>query len=486
MTEKSLERVLPQSLEAEQALLGALLTNPRALEKIGDFLLSKHFAHPVHGLIFKTIQTLIERGRIADYLSVKEYLAQNALFQEMGGDSYLMKLVTLSTNIINVGDYGRQIFDRYLRRELIGIGNDVINNAFNIDFETDALNQIGLCEKSLYELANEGEIEGGLESLTLGLKETIKMAEQALNNPSGLSGLPTGIADLDKKMGGLNESNLIIIAGRPAMGKSALATCIAYNVAKKLEEDNQKSGEKKSVALFSLEMSLEELSTRILSLYTHINGWDMRQGKLTSPQFEELAEATSLLNKLPLYIDQTAGITVNGIKTRARRLKRDKEKGLALIVIDYLQLLSFVGRADNRVQQLSEITRSLKMLAKELNVPVIVLSQLSRLVEMRDNKRPQLSDLRESGSIEQDADIVLFVYREIYYLEHDIPQQRGNETAEKFQIRLKEWEQKKIDMEKKAEVLIAKNRHGSTGTAHVYFDKHFTEFGDLALPHEEE
>ena len=322
-------------------------------------------------------------------------------------------------------------------------------------------------------------MEGGPSPFSVGLKQAVESAEKAMRNPNGISGLPTGLIDMDKLMGGLHNSDLLILAGRPAMGKTALATCIAFNVARKMQEENKKSDTKQGVAFFSLEMSAEQLAGRILSTYTHIGGQAMRTGKLTGEQFDEIAGALSMLNSLPLYIDDTPGITVNTIKNRARRLKRDKEKGLGLIVIDYLQLISGGGRSENRVQELSEITRALKIMAKELNVPVLVLSQLSRLVEQRDNKRPQLSDLRESGSIEQDADIVMFVYREAYYLENEAPVQRPKETQEAFQKRILEWEQKKIDLAKCAEAIISKQRHGPTGTVHLFFDGQFTEFGNL-------
>jgi replicative DNA helicase len=479
MTEEQNTRVPPQNLDAEKALLGALLTNSRTLEKVSSFLKPQHFALAVHGRIFDIIQKLNDSGRIADITILKEHMKDDASLQEMGGDSYLTSLVTSATSIINAADYGKQIFDRYMRRQLIAFGTDIVNDAYTLSLENDAIKQIESAEQTLYELADKGETEGGLVPLNAGLKETLQLAERAISDPSSISGLPTGLLDIDKLIGGLHNSDLIILAGRPAMGKSALATCIAFNIAKKLEEENKKNKEKKSVAFFSLEMSTEQLATRILSTYTHIKGSDIHQGKLNQENFDEMAGALEYLNNLPLYIDDTAGITVNSIKTRARRFKRDKDKGLALIVIDYLQLISGSGRSENRVQELSEITRSLKLLAKELNVPVLVLSQLSRMVEMRDNKRPQLSDLRESGSIEQDADIVMFVYREIYYLEHEIPQQRINETQDKFQLRIQEWEQKKVDIAKKAEAIIAKHRHGSTGTANLYFNGEFTEFGNL-------
>jgi replicative DNA helicase len=316
--------------------------------------------------------------------------------------------------------------------------------------------------------------------LNAALRESLISTENAMKNPTGVAGTTTGLVDLDKLLGGLHDSDLIILAGRPAMGKSALATTIAFNAAAKFEEENKKPGsEKKSVAFFSLEMSAEQLATRILSAKAQVSSHLMRTGKLTNDQFDELAAGVSLLSRIPLYIDETPGITVTAIKNRARRMKRDKEKGLGLIVIDYLQLITSGGRSENRVQELSEMTRALKIMAKELNVPVIVLSQLSRLVEQRDNKRPMLSDLRESGSIEQDADIVMFVFREIYYLQNEEPKRHLNETPEKFALRMAEWEQKKIELANQAEAIIAKNRHGPVDNIKLYFNGEFGRFSDL-------
>ena len=316
--------------------------------------------------------------------------------------------------------------------------------------------------------------------MNTALQATLLTAQKAMNTPSGVSGVTTGLVEMDKLLGGLHDSDLLILAGRPAMGKSALALTIAYNAAVKFEEDNKKPGaEKKSVAFFSLEMSAEQLAGRILSAKAEVSGHLMRTGKLTDQQFDELAAGVALLSRVPLYLDETPGITVTAIKNRARRMKRDKEKGLGLIVIDYLQLINSSGRSENRVQELSEMTRQLKIMAKELNVPVLVLSQLSRLVEQRDNKRPQLSDLRESGSIEQDADIVMFVFREIYYLQNDVPVKHLNETPEKFALRMKEWEDKKILLANQAEAIIAKQRHGPVGTVKLYFNGEFGKFGNL-------
>ena len=474
-------RIPPQNIEAEQALLGAILSNNRALEKVSEFLLPIHFANPAHGKIFDACRTYIEQGRIADPVTLKAVFANDEALKDVGGADYLVKLAAASTTIINAADYGRQILDRYIRRQLIALGSDIVNDAFAVSIDEEAISQVEGAEKRLYEIANEGETTGGPKLLNAALRETLVSTENAMKNPTGVAGTTTGLVDLDKLLGGLHDSDLIILAGRPAMGKSALATTIAFNAAMHFEEENKKPGtEKKSVAFFSLEMSAEQLATRILSGKAQVPSHLMRTGKLTNDQFDELAAGVSLLSKVPLYIDETPGITVTAIKNRARRMKRDKEKGLGLIVIDYLQLISSVGRSENRVQELSEMTRALKIMAKELNVPVIVLSQLSRLVEQRDNKKPMLSDLRESGSIEQDADIVMFVYREIYYLQNEEPKRHLNETPEKFALRVAEWEQKKIEIANQAEAIIAKQRHGPVGTVKLFFSGEYGKFTDLA------
>ncbi len=472
-------RIPPQSLEAEQALLGAILSNNNALEKVSEFLRPEHFASPVHGKIYEAIQSFYAKRRIADPITLKAVFESNDALKEVGGSSYLAKLAAASTTIINAADYGRQIFDRYIRRQLIALGNDVVNDAFSVSIEHDAIDQVEDIEKRLYHIATEGEQEGGPKAISLALEESLDMVNKAMNT-EGLSGVTTGLVQMDKLLGGLHDSDLIILAGRPAMGKTAMATTLAFNAAQKFEEDNKKpDAVKKSVAFFSLEMSAEQLATRILSAKAQVPSNLMRKGELTNEQFDELAAGVSLMNKLPLYIDDTPGITVGAIRNRARRLKRDKEKGLGLIVVDYLQLLSSAGRSENRVQELSEMTRSLKIMAKELNVPVLVLSQLSRLVEQRDNKRPQLSDLRESGSIEQDADIVMFVYREIYYLEKDIPTKHLNETPEKFALRQAEWAAKCEEIRNHGEALISKNRHGPSKNLTLFFSGEYGKFGNL-------
>ena len=478
-TENSNMRLLPQSIEAEQALLGAILTNNRAMEKVVEFLRPEHFASAAHGKIYKACQILSERGRLADPITLKDFFASEGSLEEVGGADYLFQLAASSTTTINAGDYGTQIFDRYMRRQLISLGTDVVNDAFEISLDNPAIRQIETAEKMLYDLADEGEVEGGPKQLSVGATQLLETTQEAMNNPNGVGGIPTGLVDLDALLGGLHDSNLIILAGRPGMGKTALATCIATNVAEHFKELNKKNPEKKSVAFFSLEMSSAELAGRILSNYAQIPGNKITSGKITAPEFDKLAESVKNLNELPLLVDETPGVTVTAIKNRARRMKRDKSHGLGLIVIDYLQLIEESGRAENRVQALSEMTRSLKIMAKDLKVPVIVLSQLKRFGD-RDNKKPQLEDLRDSGSIEQDADIVMFVFREYYYLANEQPVQREKETSEAFQKRCQDWEQRKIDTAKRAEAIVLKNRHGSTGTINLYFDGQYTFFGNLA------
>lgn len=476
-------RIPPQNVEAEQALLGAILSNNRALEKVSEFLQPFHFANPVHGKIYEACRTYIEQGRLAEPIMLKALFEHDDALKEVGGAEYLVKLAAASSTIINAADYGRQILDRYLRRQLIDLGTDIVNDAFEIKLDNEAMTQVEEAEKKLYHLANQGELTGGPKALNEALSESLAAAENAMKN-MGVAGVTTGLVDMDKLLGGLHNSDLIILAGRPAMGKSALATTMAFNAACHFAEENKKPGAtKKSVAFFSLEMSAEQLATRILSAKAQVPNSLMRKGELSNDQFDELAAAVTLLSKIPLYIDETPGITVTAIRNRARRMKRNKEQGLGLIVIDYLQLITAGGRTENRVQELSEMTRALKIMAKELDVPVLVLSQLSRLVEQRDNKRPQLSDLRESGSIEQDADIVMFVFREIYYLVNDEPQQRVNESPDKFSLRHAEWEQKKIDLANQAEAIIAKHRHGSVGKVALYFNGEFSKFGDLDQNH---
>ncbi|MBF0561183.1 MAG: replicative DNA helicase [Alphaproteobacteria bacterium] len=473
----SVSRVPPHNLEAEQALLGALMMNNRSYEKVAEFLRPEHFVSAVHRRIYDICRRLIERGQQADPITVKNYLETDGSLGDVGGIGYLLELINPGAGIVNVGDYGRLIHNLHLRRELIAIGEEVVVEAFEPSVDIDATQQIESAEQKLYDLATTGSFEGGFQGFNTALKAAIDATEAAHKRDGRLSGVTTGFIDLNHKLGGLHSSDLIIIAARPAMGKTALVTNIAFNAA--YERMNRGAEFGANVAFFSLEMSADQLASRVLSTTTHISSHKMRTGALGEDEFHRLVGACQTLDKIPLFIDDSPGLTISAIRTRSRRLKR--QHGLDLIVIDYLQLIgSPLGkRNENRVQELSEITRGLKILAKELKVPVIALSQLSRAVESRDDKRPLLSDLRESGSIEQDADVVMFIYRAEYYLERAEPPEKVGESDDKHAERKRRWEEQVETARNKAEVIIAKQRHGPTGIVEMYFSGEFTEFKDF-------
>ena len=470
-------RSAPHNIEAEQSLLGAILVNNDAFYRVSDFLEAKHFFEPIHQAIFETASSLIRMGKVATPVTLKTFLPAETDIGGMTVGQYLARVAAEATTIINAQDYGRTIYDMALRRDLIRIGEDMVNVAFDapVDFAPRA--QIEDAERQLYELAESGRYDGGFQRFSQALTVAVDMAAKAFQRDGSLSGVATGLRDLDTKMGGLQPSDLIIVAGRPGMGKTALATNIAYNVAKAHRAEVQADGTMKSVnggivGFFSCEMSAEQLATRILAEQTSISSSMIRRGGITETDFETIRDYSIQLQALPLYVDETGGLSISQLTARARRLKR--QKGLDVIVIDYIQLLQGSGKRgnDNRVQEVTEITTNLKALAKELNVPIIALSQLSRQVENRDDKRPQLSDLRESGSIEQDADVVIFVYREEYYLTNKEPRPGTAEHAT--------WQ---MDMDRahgKAEIIIGKQRHGPTGTVEVQFEGQFTRFSDLA------
>lgn len=471
-------KTLPQSLEAEQTLLGALLANNKAFEKVSEFLKPHHFADPIHVKIYEVISKLIQRGHVAEVTNLKNYFEQEKILDEVGGYKYLIQLSNSASPLTNVEYYATFIYDKYLRRELIATGYEIASEAAKENFDSSAINQIENAEKKLFELANQSDSQGGFLDFAEALTSSLGYIEKAYQKEEKISGLPTGLDRLDLKTGGLNNSDLIILAARPAMGKTALVTNIAYNVAEHMLHTKNIDSKDKGVAFFSLEMSADQLASRILSTVTQTNNHKMRTGELDNAEFTRIAAAVRELEKIPLYIDDTPGLTINAIRTRARRLKRNK--GLGLIVIDYIQLISGDSkRSDNRVQELSEISRGLKILAKELEVPVIALSQLNRGVEQREDKRPVMSDLRESGSIEQDADIVMFIYRENYYLQNEEPKQKATETPERFQQRKEEWETKKRATQNEAEVIIGKQRHGPTGTIKLFWNGDFAQFGNL-------
>src|SRR5713226_3989833 len=469
-------RTAPHNIEAEQALLGAILVNNEALYRVSDFLEPQHFFEPIHQQIYDISRSLIRTGKLASPVTMKTFLPADVDIAGLTLTQYLARLAAEATTIINAVDYGRTIYDLAVRRDLIGIGEDMVNVAFDAPVDFAPRDQIEDAERRLYELAEIGRYGGGFQKFETALTTAVDMAARAYQREGKLSGLATGLTDLDTKMGGLQSSDLIIIAGRPGMGKTALATNIAYNVAKAHRAEVQADGTMKSinggiVGFFSCEMSAEQLATRILAEQTSISSSSIRRGGITEADFEKIRDYSIELQSLPLYVDETGGLSISQLTARARRLKR--QKGLDLIVVDYIQLLQGSGkRSDNRVQEVTEITTSLKALAKELNIPVIALSQLSRQVESRDDKRPQLSDLRESGSIEQDADVVMFVFREEYYLANKEPR-----------VGTPEYEKWQLDMSLvhgKAEVIIGKQRHGPTGTVELQFEGQFTRFSDLA------
>lgn len=480
-TSASAFRTLPHNIAAEKALLGAVFVNNKAHERVAEFLRPNHFAIAAHGKIFKAITTQIERGQIADPVTLRRFFEQDESLSEIGGPAYLMELAAAGVPLLNAGEYGRLIYDLYLKRELIDLGERVANRAYSGDVEDVASSQIEEAEQRLYTLAEEGEIEGGFMPFTSAVKQAMEAATIAMQRDGKLAGVTTGFRDLDQLLGGLHNSDLLILAGRPSMGKTALVTNMAYHAANAYVRTKGEEGA--VVGFFSLEMSAEQLAGRIISETTQVQSDKMRKGQISNVEFHRLSEAIQELERLPLFIDDTPALTVSALRTRARRLKR--QHNLGMIVVDYLQLISgsSSSRSDGRVQEVSEITRGLKTLAKELNVPVIALSQLSRAVEQRDNKRPQLSDLRESGSIEQDADVVTFIYREEYYLERDRVTQHAAEKDDRYAERMSRFEERLEKSRNIAEVIVAKQRHGPIGDIALRFEGQFTRFEDLDQAH---
>ncbi len=468
---ENLKRLPPLNEDAERALLGSLIHNNEALEKVSDFLKPEHFANPVNGRVFEAISKLCNQGRVADPIILKDFFTQDELLKEAGGVDYLIHLVDSVVSIINTEHYGRLIRDLYIRRQLIDVGETIVNDAHDSTVKTSAESQIENAEKQLFDLAVTGENKNQFYSIGDALKVSLTSAEAAFKRDSHVVGITTGLKDLDTMLGGLHPSDLLIIAGRPSMGKTGLGTNIAFSAALATTQENGGGG---SVAFFSLEMSSDQLATRILAQETKISSDKIRRGELKQDDFPKLIESSRRISNLPLYIDDTPALTVAALRTRARRLKR--QKGLDLIVIDYLQLMQ--GKSsEGRVQEISEISRGLKSLAKELQIPVIALSQLSRAVEQRDDKRPMLSDLRESGSIEQDADVVIFIYREEYYLSRQEP---DDGAPEKYAT----WQDRMEKAHNMADIIIAKQRHGPIGTVQTHFEGQFTKFSNRARPHE--
>lgn len=470
-------RTVPHNIPAEQSILGALLTNNQAIYKVNEYLEADHFYEPVHRRIYDSIVTFMDRGISATPVSLKNYFEKDEALKEVGGAEYLVKLAGLAASIINLEAYGKVIYDLYLRRCLIDIGEGVVNNAFDTQISETARQQIERAEQSLFLLASEGNGERGFQPIKTSVAEAIERADHAYKSKTRVTGVETGLLDLDSMLGGLHDSDLLILAARPSMGKTALAISMALGACKNLKrEHTDDKTPPPAVGVFSLEMSAEQLATRMMAIEGDINSSDIRKGRLDSNNFGKLVEASQRIHGLPFFIDDTPALTIQAVRTRARRLKR--RHNLKFLVVDYLQLLRGSSKMSesSRVQEVSEITQGLKAIAKELNIPVLALSQLSRAVESRDDKRPQLSDLRESGSIEQDADVVMFIFREEYYLSRKEPAPDKTEEYSKWQAEME-------SCGNIAEVMIAKQRNGAVGNVRLRFNNHTTGFANLDEMH---
>lgn len=476
-------RTLPYNIVAEQMLLGYILTNNESIHRVNDFLLSEHFYEPVHQRIYETIMVFMDKGIIANHITLKNYFDKDEALKDKGGASYLADLAALAVTIINVTDYGKAIYELAIRRNLIDIGEEIVNEAFDKEIEITAHQQIEAAEQKLYDLAvNDNETNKGFLQLKNPLTDAVNKAQMAFQNKGKVSGISTDFIDMDEILGGFQNSDLLILAGRPSMGKTALAVNLALNCCKVLvrnfeqqkKANNEENADKKpgAVGFFSLEMSSEQLATRMISMSSGLGSVKLRTGHIEEDEFVGVIQAAKELQNLPFFIDDTPSLTISALRTRARRLKR--KNNLAVLFIDYLQLVrsGSNSRDQNRVQEISEITQGLKAIAKELNIPVIALSQLSRAVEQREDKRPLLSDLRESGSIEQDADLVMFIYREEYYLMRREPRQGTDEYSN--------WQSEMEKTRHLSEIIIAKHRNGPVGTVKLQFDDRLTKFSNYS------
>lgn len=469
---------LPHSVEAEQQLLGAILNNNDVYDRIASIIGPQHFYDPVHARIYEIASTRIAKNALASPVTLKAFMEDDEGLKELGGPAYLARLAGTAISAFAVRDYAQMIYDFAIRRELIGLGQDISDKAARVDVASEPKEQIVEAEQALYKLSEQGQTESGFQSFLRAVTDAVNVANAAYQRDGGLAGIPTGLTDMDTKLGGLHKSDLLILAGRPSMGKTSLATNIAFNIAKAYKRGRLPDGSEGAVdggvvGFYSLEMSAEQLAGRILAEASEISSHKIRQGDMTEGEFRRFVEAAKALEACPLYIDDTPALPISQLAARARRLKRTH--GLDCLIIDYLQLVRPATAKDSRVNEVSEITQGLKAIAKELDIPVIALSQLSRQVESRDDKRPQLSDLRESGSIEQDADVVMFVYRGEYYKEREKP---GEENVEAMATWIEEMER----LHGKAEVIIGKQRHGPIGTVELSFEAEFTRFGNLVKP----
>ncbi|MEP3637801.1 MAG: replicative DNA helicase [Paracoccaceae bacterium] len=467
---------MPHSIEAEQQLLGAILTNNDVYDRVAAIIGPKHFYDPVHARIFDIASARIAKNNLASPVTLKAFMEDDEGLKELGGPAYLARLAGAAVSAFAVRDYAQMIYDLAVRRDLINLGRDISAKASKVEVSSEPKEQIVEAEQALYKLAEQGTTEGGFQSFLKAVTDAVNVANAAYQREGGLAGISTGLMDMDKKLGGLHPSDLLILAGRPSMGKTSLATNIAFNIAKAFKKGVKPDGSEGAieggvVGFYSLEMSAEQLAARILSEAAEIPSENIRRGDMTETEFRRFVDAAKALEACPLYIDDTPAIPIAQLAARARRLKRTH--GLDVLIVDYLQLVR--GVAENRVQEIGEISMGLKAIAKELNIPVIALSQLSRQVENREDKRPQLSDLRESGSIEQDADVVMFVFREEYYKEREKP---GDHDLDA----MASWQEEMERLHGRAEVIIGKQRHGPIGTVDLSFEGRFTRFGNLVQP----
>lgn len=478
-TDQSAESgAMPHSIEAEQQLLGALLTNNEIYDRVADIIGPQHFYDPVHARIYEIATARIAKNALASPVTLKAFMEDDEGLKELGGPAYLARLAGAAISAFAVRDYAQMIYDLAIRRELIGLGQSISDKAGRVEVSSEPKDQIIEAEQALYRLSEQGKTESGFQSFLKAVTDAVNVANEAYKRDGGMSGVSTGLIDMDRKLGGLHRSDLLILAGRPSMGKTSLATNIAFNIAKAYKKGRRDDGTEGAVdggvvGFYSLEMSAEQLATRILSEASEVPSEQIRRGDMTEAEFRRFVDAAKSLESCPLFIDDTPALPISQLAARARRLKRTH--GLDVLMVDYLQLVRGSGRSENRVNEISEITMGLKAIAKELDIPVIALSQLSRQVESRDDKRPQLSDLRESGSIEQDADVVMFVFREEYYVEREKPSDdRLDEMAA--------WQERMERLHGKAEVIIGKQRHGPIGTVELSFEGRFTRFGNLVKP----
>ncbi|MEM0977631.1 MAG: replicative DNA helicase [Pseudomonadota bacterium] len=469
---------IPHNIEAEQALLGTLLVNNEVYDRVSNLISSDHFYDPVHGRIFEIAESRISKGALASPVTLKSFMEDDEGLQALGGAAYLVRLAGAAISVFAARDYAQMIYDMAIRRDLMEIGHEITHKAQTIDVESEPADQIVEAEQRLYTLSEQGNKDSGFQSFLKAVTDAVNVANAAFQRDGGLAGLSTGLEDMDKKLGGLHKSDLLILAGRPSMGKTSLATNIAFNIAKAYKKGALPDGSEGAVnggvvGFYSLEMSAEQLAARILSEAAEIPSEQIRRGDMNEQEFRRFVEAAKALENCPLYIDDTAALPISQLAARARRLKRTR--GLDVLIVDYLQLVRPASSKDSRVNEVSEITQGLKAIAKELDIPVVALSQLSRQVESRDDKRPQLSDLRESGSIEQDADVVMFVFREEYYKEREKPGEHDTEAMMK-------WMEEMESLQGKAEIIIGKQRHGPIGTVDLAFEGQFTRFSNLVKP----